>query len=682
MKRTCFLCTAMFVLMSLANAQRLPSTTTPESYKLILTPDLVKNTFSGEEIISVRTSQPASEIVLNAVDIDFEEVTVISGGSTQKAKVTLDKENEQAKLATVQPIPAGRATIQIKYTGVLNSELRGFYAGKQDDGRKYAATQLEATDARRAFPSFDEPAFKATFDITIVADKGMVVISNTKPVSDVDGPEGKHVVHFATTPKMSCYLVAFVIGNFEYIEGSADGIPIRVYTSPGKEELAIFALATAEQSIRYFDKYFGIKYPYGKLDMIGLSDFGPGAMENTACITYREAFLMLDEQHAAIETKKFIGSVIAHEIAHQWFGDLVTMKWWDDVWLNEGFASWMSSKPIEAWKPEWHLELNDVHDTTQALNLDSLENTHPIHQEARTPAEILELADNITYDKTASVLRMLEAYLGEATFRRGVNEYLRQHAYGNAAATDFWGALAKVSKKPVDKIMATFVGQPGAPIVSVKAECAGATENVSLSQTRYVYDRAKFEAGTSELWQIPICIRNGSGNGATKCELLTQKEQSATLSNCSPWLVVNAGARGFYRSGYDSEIVRALAKTAETALSPAERIMVLSDVWASVRVHREKIGDFLVFARGLQADRTAQVWSLLIAELDFIERYLVTDSDRESYQAWVRELIAPVASEVGWEAKAGEGPEVQSVRADLLHALGGIAHDPAAEALA
>jgi aminopeptidase N len=682
MTRTCLISAAIFLLISLANAQRLPSTTIPENYKLTFSPDLAKNIFTGEEIITVQTSQPTSEIVLNAVDIDFQEVTVSSGNSTQKAKVTLDKENEQAKLTTDRPLPAGRATIQIKYTGVLNSELRGFYAGKQDDGRKYAATQLEATDARRAFPTFDEPAFKATFDITIVANKGMTVISNTKAVSDLDGPQGKHVVHFATTPKMSCYLVAFVIGNFEYIEGSADGIPIHVYTSPGKKDLATFALTTAEQSIRYFDKYFGIKYPYGKLDMIGLSDFGPGAMENTACITYREAFLMLDEQHAAVETKKFIASVIAHEIAHQWFGDLVTMKWWDDVWLNEGFASWMSSKPIEAWKPEWHVELNDVRDTTQALNLDSLENTHPIHQDARTPAEILELADTITYDKTASVLRMLEAYLGEETFRRGVNEYLRQHAYGNAAAADFWGALAKVSKKPVDQIMATFVEQPGAPIVFISAQCKGSSENVSLEQQRYVYDRAKFEAGNNQIWQIPVCLKIGPHSNTKKCELLSKKQQEITFPVCSTWIDPNAGAQGFYRSGYDATAVHSLAKNAETALSPAERITLLSDVWASVRVDREKIGDYLLVAQGLQSDRTPQVIALLVNQLQYIGRYLVTDSDQQAFRNWVRDLLSPMAAELGWEKKPGESAEVQSLRGDLLYALGAIGRDPVTVELA
>ena len=681
MKRILLLCALVLAQIVPAAGQRLPAIATPENYKLAFTPDLGKDTFSGKEIIQIRLLKPSTKIVLNAIDIDFQEATVTAGASSQKAEVTLDKENEQATLAIETELPAGLATIDIKYTGILNHDLRGFYAGKQDDGNKYAATQFEATDARRAFPAFDEPAYKATFDVTIVADKGLTVISNTKAVSIKDGPaEGKRTVRFATTPKMSCYLVAFVIGNFEYIEGSADGIPIRVYTSPGKTNLATFALAAAEQSLTYFDKYFAIKYPYGKLDMIGLSDFGPGAMENTACITYREAFLMLDEKHAAVDTKRFIASVIAHEIAHQWFGDLVTMQWWDDIWLNEGFASWMSSKPIEAWKPEWHIELSDVRDTTQALNLDSLENTHPIHQEAHTPAEILELADDITYDKTASVLRMLESYLGKETFRAGVNNYLRQHAYGNASAADFWNALTQTSKKPVDKIMSTFVEQPGAPFVSVKTQCHGSSESVSLAQRRYVYDRAKFEAGGDQLWRIPICIKDA--HASQKCELLTQKEQTTSLAACSPWIDVNAGARGFYRSGYDSDNVRALAKVSESALSPADRIMLLSDVWASVRVDRDKIGDYLMVAQGLQSDRTPEVFSLMIAQLQYIGRYLVTDSDQQSFRSWVRDLLAPIAADVGWEKKTGESEEMQSFRSDLMRGLGGIAHDPDTEALA
>ena len=682
MTRTYLVCASLLMLVGFSNAQRLPEIARPESYKLAFTPDLERSTFSGDETINIRILKQTSEIVLNAVDIEFQEVSISSGGNVQKAKVTLDKEKEQATFTVGAPLAPGPATIHIKYTGILNNDLRGFYAGKQDDGHRYAATQLEATDARRAFPCFDEPAYKATFQVTVVADKGLTVISNTKAVSDVDGPAGKHTVRFAETPKMSSYLVAMVIGNFEYVEGSADGIPIRVYTNPGKKGLATFGLQAAETSLRYFDKYFGVKYPYGKLDMVALSDFGPGAMENTGCITYRESFLLLDDKHAGMETKRFIADVIAHEIAHQWFGDLVTMQWWDDIWLNEGFASWMASKPVEAWKPEWRMRLSDTRDNIGALNIDSLEHTHPIHQEANTVGEILELADDITYDKTAAVLRMLEAYLGEDTFRAGVNSYIKQHAYGNANAADFWNALAKASNKPVDKVMATFVQQPGPPMVLVKSRCEGTSQKVSLEQQRYFYDRARFQAGSPELWQVPVCLKNGSSSSAPKCELLTQRTQELTLPGCSPWIDVNAGAHGFYRSGYNSETVRALAKVAETKLSPEERMMLAADVWASVRVDREKIGDYLTFAQGLQADRTPEVIQTLVAQLEYIADFVVSAEDAPAYRAWVRELFAPIAGDIGWESKPGESAETRDLRSDVLRAMGEIAHDPAAIAFA
>ena len=414
--------------------------------------------------------------------------------------------------------------------------------------------------------------------------------------------------------------------------------------------------------------------------LIGLPDFAAGAMENTACITFREAFLLLDDKRSGIDGKKFIASVVAHEIAHQWFGDLVTMQWWDDVWLNEGFADWMSSKAIKAWHPEWEIELNDVRDSTQALNADSLENTHPIHQQAETAAQILELADSITYGKTAAVLRMLESYLGENAFRAGVNEYVRQHAYGNATAPDLWNALAKSSKKPVDKIMATFVEQAGPPFVSVKVKCEGSSATVSLEQQRYYYDRTKFEAGNNQLWQIPVCVKGGSG--AEKCELFTQKRQSFKLSSCSPWVNANVGAQGFYRSGYDAEAIRSLAKDAENALSPVERLMLLSDLWAAVRVDREKIGDYLIAVQGLRSDRQPEVVDQLVAQLDFIGRYLVTDADQQSYRLWVRDLLSPAAKEVGWEKKPGESEQQQRLRNSLLRALGGVGHDPEVQALA
>jgi aminopeptidase N len=683
MKRIFLLVCFILLLVSICAAQRLPELAVPDNYKLTFALDFTKNNFTGEETIQVRVLKPTSEIVLNAAEIDFTAVTITSKGATQKAQVTLDKEKETATLAVGSAIQPGPATIQIRYTGILNNELRGFYLGKDAEGRKYAATQFEATDARRAFPSFDEPAYKATFDVVVIADQGMTVISNTTVVSDTPGPgDGKHTVHFATTPKMSSYLVAMVVGNFEYIEGAADGIPIRVYASPGKKELGTFALDAAENIMRYYNQYFGIKYPYGKLDLVGLADFSAGAMENTGCITFREILLQVDDKHASIDLKKVVASVIAHEMAHQWFGDLVTMKWWDDIWLNEGFATWMSSKPVQAWKPEWNLELEDVRETGQALNADSLVNTHPIHQEAQTPAEILELADDISYGKTAAVLRMLEAYLGPETFRAGVNTYLKQHAYGNATASDFWRAQAHVSKRPVDRIMPTFVEQPGVPLVSVKTRCSGNSTTVTLAQQRYFYDRTLFDAGSKEVWQIPVCLKGSKPGSAEKCSLLTQKEPVSNLQACSPWVFANAGAKGFYRSGYQSDAALSMAKDGESALTPAERIMLLSDIWASVRVNREPIGDYLTVAQGLQADRTSAVLGEMIGQLDYIGEHLVNDADHEAYDLWVRQILTPAAKDVGWEPKPDESADQNSLRAQLMHALGYTARDPEVEAVA
>src|SRR5271165_5494537 len=460
MKRISAVVTFLLLTFSLANAQRLPEIARPENYKLTFTPDLDSAKFDGDETISIQVIKPTSEITLNAVDIDFHDVTVTSGGATQKAKVTPDKEKEMVVLGVEKQLAAGPATIHINYTGTLNSEMRGFYLGKDDQGRKYAATQFESTDARRAYPSFDEPGYKATFDITAVAPRGMAAISNQKVLSDTDSGD-KHTVRFATTPKMSSYLAALVVGNFEYIEGEQDGIPIRVWATTGKKDTGKFALDAAQHILAYYDKYFGIKYPYGKLDLIGLPDFSAGAMENTACITFREVILLIDEQRASVNQHRGVAGVIAHEMAHQWFGDLVTMQWWDDIWLNEGFATWMSEKPVAAWKPEWHMELDEVRDTIGSLGVDSLKHTRPIHQAADTPAQILELFDGIAYGKTAAVLRMLEAYLGPEQFRAGVNAYLKKHQYANASAVDFWDALARVSGEPVDRIMTTFVQQPG-----------------------------------------------------------------------------------------------------------------------------------------------------------------------------------------------------------------------------
>ncbi|MFZ0760770.1 MAG: M1 family aminopeptidase [Candidatus Sulfotelmatobacter sp.] len=663
-------------MFSLAAAQRLPEIARPENYKLTFTPDLEKATFDGDETISIRALKPTSEITLNAVDIDFHEISITSRGRTQKAKVTPEKDKEMVVLAVEKPMPAGLATIHITYSGILNDEMRGLYMGKDDQGRKYAATQFEATDARRAFPSFDEPDYKATFDIAAVAGKGQVAISNSKVTSDTPGPGDRHTVRFATTPKMSSYLAALVVGNFEYIEGEADGIPIRVYSTPGKKEMGRFALETAERVLSYYDKYFNIKYPYGKLDLVGIPDFSAGAMENTGCITFREVLLLIDEKQASVDMKKEIASVIAHEMAHQWFGDLVTMKWWDDIWLNEGFATWMSSKPIEAWKPEWHFNLDDVSDAENTMNTDSLANTRPIHQAANTPAQIEELFDGIAYGKAAAVLRMLESYLGEQTFRAGVNAYLQQHRYANATADDFWDAQARTSKKPVDQIMPTFVKQAGVPIINVKSQCSGNSTAVTLDQRRYYFDQEKFQAPNDQLWEVPLCMKSSAGQGAVKCELLKKSQETFMLPGCSTWVLANAGATGYYRVGYQPDAVRALASDAESKLSPAERIALQADIWASVRVGREPVGDYLALAQGLGSDRNRAVLEDVLSQLNYIGEYLVTDNDRESYRAWMRQYLTPMLNDVGWQPKPGDTDEQKTLRAHLFYALGYDARDP------
>ena len=678
MKRTFAVLSFALLTISVAAAQRLPEIARPENYKLKFTPDLEKASFEGDETISIRVLAPTMQITLNSAEIDFHEVSITSGGTTQKATVTPEKDKEMVVLTVGKQIAAGPATIHITYSGTLNNEMRGFYLGKDEQGRKYASTQFESTDARRAFPSFDEPDYKATFDITAVADNGLVAISNQKVISDTPGPEGKHTVRFATTAKMSSYLAALVVGNFEYVEGEADGIPIRVYATTGKKEMGRFALEIATGVLKYYDNYFGIKYPYGKLDLIGIPDFSAGAMENTGCITFREVVLLADEKQTSVDRKKSIATVIAHEMAHQWFGDLVTMKWWDDIWLNEGFATWMESKSVEALKPEWHIDLDDVSGTGGTMNLDSLANTRPIHQAAETPAQILELFDGIAYGKAASVLRMLEAYLGEETFRAGVNAYLKQHQYGNATASDFWEAQAKTSKKPVDQIMPTWVQQAGLPVVNVKAQCSGNSTSVTLTQQRFYYDRSKLDESNDQLWQIPLCMKASADDKSKKCELLTKKEETLTMPGCSNWVLANAGASGYYRVGYQTDAVRALANDAETKLTPAERIALQSDVWASVRVGREPVGGYLAFVQGLQSDRNRAVLQDVLGRLNYIGQYLVSDGDRDSYRAWMRQFLGPMMKDVGWEPKPGESDEQRTLRSRLFNADGRDARDPQA----
>src|SRR6266850_136855 len=660
-------------------AQRLPDSVLPEHYKLGIAPDFNNDSFSGTETIQVRLMKATSTITLNSLELELQEVTVRAGGKSQTATVKLEPANEVAVLSVPQLLPVGQAEIDIKFSGKLNKQLRGLYLSRANN-RKYAVTQFEATDARRAFPSFDEPAMKATFDITLVVDKGDTAISNTK-ITSITHAGPKEAIKFATTPKMSTYLVALLVGDFECVSGGADGVPIRVCATPGKAQMGRFALQAAEHQLAWFNRYFGIPYPFGKLDLIALPDFEAGAMENIGAITYRETYLLIDDKTASVEAHRDVATVTSHEIAHQWFGDLVTMAWWDNIWLNEGFATWMEYKPVKDWKPEWNVGTDEVQDTAGALNTDSLLSTRAIRAKADTPSQIDEMFDGIAYQKSAAVLRMLENYVGKEAFRNGVRAYLRKHSYGNATAEDFWGAIAKASGKPIDRIMPTFVTQPGVPLLRVQASCKANNTEVKLSQQRYFYDRERFNAASAELWQVPVCIKTAAGSQPT-CKLLIKKEDTFTLPGCSDSVYANSGGEGYYRVEYEPGMLRAIAGRAESDLSPEERVALLTDEWAAVRVGLHPIISYMLLAESLKQDRNRAALETLTGRLQYIDEYLVSDGDRPRFQAWVRELLRPAMQDVGWHSRQGESDDRKVVRAKLFRALGETGNDPDVQARA
>jgi len=533
---------------------------------------------------------------------------------------------------------------------------------------------LEATDARRMFPSFDEPAYKATFTLTATIDQADHAISNGVVISDTPGPAaGKHTVKFDTTPKMSTYLVALAVGDFECQSGSADSIPIRICSTPDKKGQTGVALEAAEAILRYYNKYYTVKYPFKKLDVVAVPDFAAGAMENTAAIFYRETLLLADSKNASNSVRKEIGEVLAHEMAHQWFGDLVTMRWWDDIWLNEGFANWMETKPLKAWKPEWHMELSEVRSNQSAMTLDSLQTTRPIRAEAWTPAEINELFDQIAYEKGAAVLRMVEAWVGEEPFRQGVNAYIDRFKYGNARAEDFWGTLTKVTGKPVDKVMSGFVDRPGVPLVDASVACNGNAGSISLAQDTQSLNRTASTPQKSAAWTIPVCVKTPTQSSA--CTEVASSPASLRVDSCPAWVMANAGARGYYRVVYSPELIRSLAHAVD-ALAPTERIAVLSDEWALVRAGRHDIGTFMDLAAGFSNERTPAVLDTLLGTLASVDEVLTSDASRASYRGWVASLLKPAMAEMGWMPRAGETEEQKEVRAALVGALGETARDP------
>jgi aminopeptidase N len=657
------LCSVALILAAAApaHAQRLTDAVVPEHYSLWFAPDLAKETFRGRETIRAVVTEPGTSITLHAAEIEFGEVKITSGGRTQTARVTTNPQDETATFTVLNRLAEGPVTIEVTYSGVLNDKLRGFYIS-QANGRKYAVSQMEATDARRAFPSFDEPAFKATFDISLMVDRGDTAISNGRVVSDTPGPDaGKHTIVYGRTPKMSTYLVALLVGDFACREGSSEGTPIRVCSTPDKRELTGFALEAAIHQLKFYNGYFGIKYPFGKLDIIGIPDFSAGAMENAGAITFREQLLFVDPQRSSVSARKTVATVISHEIAHQWFGDLVTMKWWDDIWLNEGFATWMESKAVAEWRPDWQVELDAANDTQRAITEDVLTSARPIRTKVETPEQINEVFDGIAYEKTAAVLRMVEAYVGPDAFRKGISSYLSKFAYRNASGEDFWSEMTRVTGQPIDRMIRSLVDQPGVPVLTFEERsCVGNASEIEVTQSRFRLDGDR--SATPQTWTFPACFKTNDGKAS--CQVIDRPQQVVKATPCAPRFA-NADGRGYYLSDY-----RPAAAETSRARTRVERLTLVNDEWWMARSASHSIQVFLDLSRGLAYDDAPVILTTLQTRLGFIGSNIVDTSQQPQFQRWIRDTFGPVLAKLGFPGRASDADDVQGRRATLMVLLG------------
>ncbi len=661
----------------------IPTTVEPLKYAITLEPDLTAFTFKGSEAIRIQVMSPTLSITLNSIEIEIQSCTIApDGGASMPAQsISYDEEAETATFEFGADLAVGEASLDIEFTGILNDKLRGFYRSTYTDidgsERIMATTQMEATDARRAFPCWDEPELKATFELTLVVPAELTAVSNMPAVSETQARPGVKSITYAETPVMSTYLLAFIIGELTHIEQVGDnGTLIRVFTTHGREEQAQFALETATRLLKYFNDYFGIPYPLPKLDHFAIPDFAAGAMENWGAITYRETALLVDPQNTSAGTRQLVAGIIAHEMAHMWFGDLVTMAWWDDLWLNESFASWMGDKATANLFPDWEVWTQFVSsDTNRALSLDGLRNSHPIEQEVHNPAEIGELFDAISYSKGASVLRMLESFLGEETFRQGLNAYLTKHQYANAVRRDLWDALGEVSGQPVADIMDTWVMQTGYPVLDVGIERSGGNINLHMMQRRFLYDAITESADADEtLWKLPIGVY--TSGGADKATTLMDSRLLAwdvpdDGADNAAWTKLNPEQVGFYRVKYAHEDLRRLAApiSAKT-LSAPDRLGIQNDAFALCRAGIIPATDFLTIAEAYKNEDSAPVCADLSANLGGLDNLLWNEAFYGGFQAFSRGIFRDEAQQVGWDAREGESHTDALLRSTLLSHMG------------
>ncbi len=626
------------------NAKRLLENIVPRHYKLQLEPDFNDFSFEGQEVVTFELKRPTDYLELHASGLKISLATI----NKQPAETIDYKKNDQSVIIKFSSeLSIGTYDLELKFAGSLRQDLHGFYRSSylhNGEEKWIATTQFEPTAAREAFICIDEPAAKATFDITLVVPEELTAIANTNPVSEkIDN--NKKTVRFSTTPRMSTYLVGFLVGEFERITTTTkEGIEVGVYTTPGKVELGSFALEAESKILSFYTEYFGIPYPLPKLDMVAVPDFAAGAMENWGVVTYRETAILVDADNTALLNKQHVVMVVAHELAHQWFGNLVTMSWWTDLWLNEGFASWVEYLACDYLYPEWKMWTQFISDDyMHARELDSLANTHPIEVEVHHPAEIDEIFDAISYQKGASVINMLYHFIGEEAFKKGLHDYLEHFSYGNAVTADLWRFLEEAANQPVRRIMQAWTSKPGFPLVSLNDEGY-------LRQQRFFANPNEMRSDKT-VWPIPFTLRTDEGQ--TESLLFDKIEGKINLPH-SQWIKPNPGQTGVYITGYLPEQIYSLGDALINLKLPVvDRLGVVSDVTALAQANKLGGDQVLKLLTQMRNETDFAVWN---AMLDGLSELMVISDDKlhDQLDKFVLWLIQPRQNQLGWEPKVSE----------------------------
>jgi puromycin-sensitive aminopeptidase len=624
---------------------RLPRAAIPTRYDIELAPDLEAGTFDGRVEIRADVQEPTAELVLNAVELEIVSCRVDGADAAWR----LEPATERLVVTPAAPLEPGPVVLTIEFAGVLNDKLRGFYrstytapgpSGEGEVERVIATTQMQATDCRRAFPCWDEPDLKAVFGITLVVGPDLLAVSNEAETARGERPGGKVAVRFADTMPMSTYLVAFVVGPLEATDPvDVGGTPLRIIHVPDKGNLTGFGLEVGAFALRWFEQFYGIPYPSTKVDLLALPDFAAGAMENLGCITFRESLLLLDPATSTQSEHQNVADVVAHELAHMWFGDLVTMRWWNGIWLNEAFATFMEIAACAAFRPDWERWTLFGLERSAAFETDSLASTRPVEYEVRSPADCEGMFDVLTYQKGGALLRMLEQYLGEERFREGVSHYLTLHQYANTDTNDLWDALEEKSGEPVRRMMDSWIWQPGYPLVSASLE----GDDVVLRQRRFAFDGDALGADAATTWLVPVRVRVGD---AVTSLLLDDTTARVPLANPGDPVVVNAGGHGFYRVAYDEGLRRRISGVVLGSLDTLERYNLVDDAWNEVVAGRLAAADYLTFIEGFGGEGDLAVWQAIVLGLRGLGR-LVDDDHYPALQARARALLAPVVADLG-----------------------------------